>query len=207
MAGVAQRLGLAHQFIEADFVQRRGERALCLADRRHHHVVQQGGAGGRIAGVLDGAGGAKDVVGGDAAPLAGEFVAAARPADALQDADPDQGLQHRLQMAGWQGMAGGQCLRGYRMAPAMKGDVDDCSNREKSLAGEQRHAGTAFVIPYNGMILRPAFPLFVNWPFAGGAEAPRAPPCFIELFRLQKLCAEDRRDNQLGNPLASLNRK
>ena len=144
----------------------------------------KGGTDGRIAGVLDGAGGAKDVVGGDAAPLAGEFVAAAWPADALEDADPDQGLQHRLQMTGREGMAGGQCLRGYRMAPAMKGDVDDCSNREKSLAGKQRHAGTAFVIPYNGMILRPAFPLFVNWLFAGGTEAPRAPPCFIELFRL-----------------------
>ena len=181
---VAQRLGLAHQFVEADPAQRRRERPLGLADRRHHHVVQQGGAGGRIAGVLDGAGGAQDVVGGDAAPLARELVAAARPADALEDADPDQGLQHRLQMTGGQGMAGGQRLRGYRTAPAMKRDVDDGSNREKSLAGKQRHAGTAFVIPYNGMILRPAFPLFVNWPFAGGTEAPRATPCFIELFRL-----------------------
>ena len=52
------------------------------------------------------------------------------------------------------------------------------------------------------MILRPAFPLFVNRSFAGGAEAPGPTLCFAQLFALRKLCAEHRRDHQLGDPLA-----
>ena len=63
-----------------------------------------------LALVLDVAGSAQDVVGGDAAPLARQFVAAARAADALQDALADQGLQHRLQMARRQVVAVGQRL-------------------------------------------------------------------------------------------------
>ena len=53
----------------------------------------------RLVGVLDGAGGAQDVVGGDAPALARELVAAARPADAFEDAVAHQRLQHRLEMA------------------------------------------------------------------------------------------------------------
>ncbi len=43
-------------------------------------------------------------------------------------------------MAGWQRMAPRQRLGGHRPPFAMKCHVDDGSNREEPLAGEQRHA-------------------------------------------------------------------
>ena len=52
-----------------------------------------------IAGILDGAGGAQDFVGGDAPALARQLIAAMGPADALQDAHPHQRLQHGFEMA------------------------------------------------------------------------------------------------------------
>ena len=61
-------------------------RSAC-ADRGNDHVVEQRGTGLRgLAAVLDRAGGAQDFVGGDAPALARQLVAAARPADALEDA-------------------------------------------------------------------------------------------------------------------------
>ena len=65
----------------------------------------------------------------------------------------------------------------------------------------------ASIIPYNGTILRPAFPLFVNRSFAGRAETFGSARGFAQFLRLQKLCMENRRDDQLGDALPSLNRK
>ena len=58
---------------------------------------------------------------------------------ARSDAHPHQSLEHWFQMAGWQRMAGRQRLGGHRPPFAMEGHVDDGSNREEPLAGEQRH--------------------------------------------------------------------
>src|SRR5215212_5974395 len=63
------------------------------------------------------------------------------------------------------------------------------------------------IIPHNGMILRTALPLFVNCFLPGRPETLRSTRGFGQLFAFKKLCAKNRRDDQLGNPLASLNRK
>src|ERR1051326_6214483 len=59
---VAQWLGLAQQFVEADAVERDREGPFRLADGWKHHVVEQRLTvrGRRIASLLDGAGSAQD---------------------------------------------------------------------------------------------------------------------------------------------------
>ena len=59
------------------------------------------------------AGRAQDVVGGDAALLAGEFIAAARSPDAFEDAVPHQRLQDGLEMARRQPVARRQGFGGH----------------------------------------------------------------------------------------------
>ena len=85
------------------------------------------------------AGGAQDVVGGDPAPLARQFVAAARPADALEDAVAHQRLQHRLEMPWRQPVARRQRLSGNRPPARMERDVDDGGNGQNAFAGQKRH--------------------------------------------------------------------
>ena len=63
-----------------------------------------------------------------------QFVAAARSADALQNALADQRLQHRLEMPRRQMMTSGQCLSGNRTAPRIERDVDDGCDREDAFA-------------------------------------------------------------------------
>jgi hypothetical protein len=57
------------------------------------------------------------------------------------------------------------------------------------------------------MILRPAFPLFVNRPFAGRAKTPGSTPCFAQFSLFHEPGTEHRGDHQLGDALAPLNRK
>jgi dUTP pyrophosphatase len=205
---VAQRFGLAHQFVEADSRKRCRKRTFGLADRRDHHFAQEVGAGvcRRVA-VLDGARRPQNIVGGDAPSLARQFIAAARPTDALENADPHQRLQHRLEMPRRKVVPRRQHL-GRNGPPALvQRDVDDGSNRQETLAGEQCHAEPAAIIPYNGMILRTPFPLFVNRPLTGRTEPPGPSLCFYKRFCLGKLCVENRRDHQLSNALAAFNHK
>ena len=75
--------------------------------------------------IVDRAGGAQDIVGGDAAALARQFIAAARAADALENADAHQRLQDRFEMTGGKRMSCSQRLGRHRPPPAMERDVDD----------------------------------------------------------------------------------
>ena len=73
--------------------------------------------------------------------LARQFVAAARAADAFEDAVVHQRLQHRLEMARRQLVAGGQGLGRDRPPSAVERDVDDGGDGQKAFAGQQRHVG------------------------------------------------------------------
>ena len=84
--------------------------------------------------LVDRAGGAQDFVGGDAALLARELIAAARSAHASEDAVAHQRLQHRLEMARRQPMAGRQRLGGDRPATRIEGDVDDGGDGQDAFA-------------------------------------------------------------------------
>jgi hypothetical protein len=57
------------------------------------------------------------------------------------------------------------------------------------------------------MILRTAFPLFVNCPFAGRAKTPDSTPCFAQFSLFLQPGVEHLGDHQLGDALAALNRK
>src|SRR5262249_21328323 len=83
---LAQRGGGMRQILDVDARQRGGEGVPGSSQRRHHHLAEQRGAGRRAGHVVGRAGGAKNIVRRDAALLAGELVAAARPARALEDA-------------------------------------------------------------------------------------------------------------------------
>ena len=73
--------------------------------------------------------------------LARELVAAARAADAFQNAVAHQRLQHRLEMARRQAMPGRERLGGNRTACGLQCHVDDGRNRKDTFAREQRHEG------------------------------------------------------------------
>ena len=78
----------------------------------------------------------------------------------------------------------------------------------ETLAGEQRHSRNwRPIIWHNGTILQPVFRLFVNRSLARRSEAFGPARGFAQFLRLQKLCMENRRNDQLGNPLPTLNRK
>src|SRR5215475_12029748 len=102
--GLAQALGGARQVLDADARERRREGVLGLPERGDHHLAEQVRIADRhlLLSLLGAAGRAQDVVGGDAALLAGELVAAARAADAPEDAVAHQGLEHGLEMPRWQ---------------------------------------------------------------------------------------------------------
>ncbi len=111
-----------------------------LASAGKHHFFQEiGAADTHLAVFIDRSGGAQDIDGGYTAPLARQLVAAARAADAFEDAVADERLQHRLEMAWRQAVPGRQRLGGYRAAAALKRHVDHSSNRKDSFAREQRH--------------------------------------------------------------------
>ena len=88
----------------------------------------------RLADLLDGARRPQDIVGGNAILLAGELIAAARSAHALEDALPHQGLQHGLQVPRRKVMAERERFGGDRAAIRMHGDVDDRSDGENAFA-------------------------------------------------------------------------
>ena len=88
---------------------------------------------------VGGAGGAQDIVGGDAALLAGELVAAARPADALEDAVAHQRLQDRLQMPWRQAVARRQRLGCDRSPACIERDVNDGGDCQNAFARQERH--------------------------------------------------------------------
>src|SRR5207253_3928372 len=89
--------------------------------------------------VLDRAGRAQNVVGADAALVARQRVAPARPAYALEDAMPHQRLQHRLQMPRRQLMTGCQGLGRNRPGARMVGDINDGCNGENASTRQKRH--------------------------------------------------------------------
>src|SRR5262249_62191966 len=85
-------------------------------------------------------GGAQNVSRADAPPLAPELVAAARTADALEDAGAHQRLQDRLEMARRKRIARRKSLGRYRTPLRVDGDVEDSRNGEEAFARQQRHA-------------------------------------------------------------------
>jgi hypothetical protein len=104
---------------------------------------------------------AQNIVGRHVPSIACKLVAAARAADALQYSVAHQRLQHGFKMPRWQAVARGECFCGNRVALRLYCHVDNCSNREDSFAGEQRHAGenvaSRKIIRSDGAILRRAF--------------------------------------------------
>jgi len=95
----------------------------------------------------------------DAPPLVREFVAAARAADAFENAAANERLQHGLKMPRRQAMPRGQSFCGDWMPGSLHRHVDDCSYGKNSFARKQRHGAgktslernclTAAVITYN----------------------------------------------------------
>src|SRR5262249_7031307 len=111
LAGLRRRLRLAREILDIDLAECGEERALSLLQHGHHDVVEQRRShGGLDLRVIGGAGRAQDFLGGDAASLAREFVAAARSAHTAEDALMDQGLQDRLEMTRRQAVARGERL-------------------------------------------------------------------------------------------------
>jgi hypothetical protein len=72
-------------------------------------------------------------------PFPREFVAAARTADAFQNAFAHQRPQHRLKVARRQAVPRRQGFRCNRMSVRLQRDVDDRCNGEDSFSGEQWH--------------------------------------------------------------------
>ncbi len=89
--------------------------------------------------LVRGAGGAQDLLGCYAAPLAREFVAAARAADALENAMTHQRLQHRLEMPRRKAVARRQGFGGDGPASRVERDVDDGGDRQNAFARQERH--------------------------------------------------------------------
>ena len=85
------------------------------------------------------AGGAQDVVGGDAPALAGELIATARPADAFENAVAHEGLENGLEMPRRQAMARGQGFGGDGATARIEGDVDDGGDGQNAFARQERH--------------------------------------------------------------------
>ena len=113
------------------------------SQRRHHHFVEQQGFCERYTvDLVDRTGGAQDVVGRDAALLAGEFVAAARSPDAFEYPVPHERLQDRLQMARRQPVARRQGFGCHRSAPRVERDVDDGGNGQNTFARQERHGAS-----------------------------------------------------------------
>jgi hypothetical protein len=140
--GVRKGPGLSYQFFEIRASAIENVRSACpIAGIITSLEQRRAGRGGAVAGVLDGAGGAHYVVGGDAAALVGQLISAARFPLTFQDPDPHQGLENWLEMSRRERMPFGQDLGRDRAATAMERNIDDGSNREEALAGEQRHSG------------------------------------------------------------------
>jgi len=87
-----------------------------------------------IVGFFDSAGRPQNVVGGDAALLARELIAAARPADAFEDAMPHQGLKDRLKMARRQAMTMCKRFGSDRPSPRVQRNVDDSRDSQDAFA-------------------------------------------------------------------------
>ena len=69
---------------------------------------------------------------GDPSALARQFVAAARPAHALEDLGVDEPLEQRLQMARGQLMTPSQSFGRNRRRARMQRDIDDSGDRENA---------------------------------------------------------------------------
>ena len=109
--GFAQRSGGTREILDIDACKRCREGMLGLSQCGHHHLAKQRGVGEwRSVDLLGCAGCAQNIVGGDAALLARQLVAAARPSCTLENAVPHQRLQHRLEMPRRQAMARRQCF-------------------------------------------------------------------------------------------------
>src|SRR5262249_54289992 len=99
---------------------------LGLPQRWHYHPVEQSGVGVRRAiDFLRRSGCAHNIVGGNAALLARQLVAAARPTRAFENTVTDQRLQQRLEMPWRQPMAARQRLGGDWASSRVHRDVDD----------------------------------------------------------------------------------
>ena len=108
---------------------------LGIGHRRQHDLVQEIGTGVRSIGFIDRAGGAQNIVCGHVPTVAGKFIAAARTADATQNAATDQRLQNRFEMPWRQAVARGERFCGDRLPTLLHRDIDDRGDSENSLCG------------------------------------------------------------------------
>lgn len=133
-----QRL-LCHVF-DADAGKRCRKHALgFLQGRADDGTDQAWAAGRRTFDLLRGTGGAQDIFRANGALRARQLVAAARAADAFEDARMHQCLQNRFEMAWWQLMTGGKGLGRYRSPFSMDRNVKNSGDSENTLTGYQRH--------------------------------------------------------------------
>jgi hypothetical protein len=103
-----------------------------------------------------------------------------------------------------QGVALGQRLGGYRPPPTVERDVDNGSDSQETLLGEQRHTGTGvYIMGYNARILRTMLPLVVNRSLARRAKSLFPTLCAAQPALFDEFCTFNRRDHQLGNPQAA----
>src|SRR5262245_43726880 len=198
----AQRGGGMREILDVDARQRGGEGVLGLPQRRHHHLVEQHGAGERRAvHVVGRAGGTQNIVRRDAALLARELVAAARPARALEDAVAHQCLQHRLEMPRRQAMARRQRFGRDRPPARVERDVDDGGDGQGAFAGQKRHE-----IPQdwrNGAkLVRPSFSSR-----ARRTKTPNSACCFIKICDFADRGLQGCYQHQLCNARAALDRE
>ena len=128
------------QVFDVDARKRGREGVLGRSQRGHHHFVeQQGSCDGYAVDLVDRPGGTQDIVGRDAALLAGEFITPARSPDAFENSVTHERLQDRLQMARRQPVARRQGFGCDRTAPRVERDVDDGGNGQNTFARQERH--------------------------------------------------------------------
>ena len=88
---IQRKLRPADQIIERDASERRGECAFRLCESRYHYAIEH--MGGRTQNrVRIHASRLRDLIRRDTASFASQFIAAARPTDALDDALPRERL-------------------------------------------------------------------------------------------------------------------
>ena len=75
----------------------------------------------------------------DAAPLAGQFIAAARPPNPLENVGANQCLKQGFEITGRQVLTRRERLRRDRRRTGMQGDIDDGRDCEQTAPGQQHH--------------------------------------------------------------------
>jgi len=127
-------LGLPAQHIDRVSLELGQKRLARFSDDWTNHFLDKARFGQGWQVVLAGGrhGGSYDVGGGDAPPLAGQFVPAAWTTYPFQDSLPHERLQHGFEVPGRQVVPGRQMLGGDRQRARMQRHVDDGGDGEQA---------------------------------------------------------------------------